>query len=194
MDEFFSESKPDLINKKTLYNFERMLKKKSNITTEETYWSSCLYFIYDEYIKPNIFFIIVIILLALFLIYRYMTKSNITGNFDQIFLHDELPSKINSTYFAYNNVDQPIKYPNILDKIQDKEGISSFYEGGDENQLQNNPFIDSDYVKGIRTPFDYTTKQNKRDIDLLAEIMFRTPNPNNNESYPGMGYAPLYTF
>lgn len=75
MDDFFSESKPDLINKKTLHHFEKIISKAKNIQEPNNIsWTNYLYNFYEEYLKHNMFFIIVIVLLTIFLIYKYMTK------------------------------------------------------------------------------------------------------------------------
>jgi len=218
MDDFFSESKPDLINKKTLYNFEKMLKKPK-VTVEETSWGNTLSYIYDEYIKPNVFFIIVIVLLALFLLYRYMTKSEniiepdhfngdiferpvlnpnipIKEQNPQVnYLADEIPFRYEDMYITHNDIDPPIeypfKYPDIPPKIQDNgrvySGLHNIYNDG-------HLFIDSDYDRATNNALDYMTKQNRRNLDLLAEIIFDSSNPSKIDSSPGMEYAPYTRF
>jgi hypothetical protein len=210
MDDFFSESKPDLINKKTMYNFEKMLKKPKDIS-DDTSLSNILSYIYNEYIKPNIFFIIVVVLLTLFLLYRYMTKSdniNANDNFsdtserpifnpnistkdqNRLFSSDEIPLIINNKYMSYDidsSVERPFKYPNIPSKIQDNDR-AYMYDLFDDDLL-----INPDYYRTTNTN-SFMTIQNRKDLDLLAEIIFDSSNPNKIDTYPGIEYAPLYSF
>lgn len=161
MDDFFSESKPDLINKKILYNFEKMLKKPK--ITDQADWSNLIYF-YEEYIKPNIFFIIVIILLTLFLIYRYITKSNSTENLEQF-------SDLSISDYSVKEHQQ-----DYLDKYNEDNDTYHINNNIDENELLGNDlFINSDNITI------------KRNIDLLAEYMFGKSDSDN--LYSGMQYS-----
>jgi hypothetical protein len=104
MDDFFSESKPDLINKKTLHSLEKMITKKSVVVTS-TSWTDYLYGFYNEYVKHNLFLIIVIVIIALFLVYRYMTKSSI--NTTQNEYHD-VDADFDTDVDVVNNIDNNI--------------------------------------------------------------------------------------
>ena len=130
MDEYFSGSKPDLINRKTLGKFDNMLKV-SEFPEKTNVWTN----IYEDYLKQNLFFFIILILLVLFLLYRYLTKE---------------PKKTDLT-----------KEPEEKEEItEDFDDVTEFPE---EIIVEN---------------LDKNINQ-KRDIDLMAQVLF---NNNNNEN------------
>jgi len=81
-EELFSGTIPDLINKKTMNNLQKMLKKPPGPPPDQSYWSNTFSYIYEDYIRPNLFFIIILIILTLFLLYRYSTKETIDFDFE----------------------------------------------------------------------------------------------------------------
>lgn len=74
LNDFFSGSKPELISNESILNIEQMMKPIAEIEKNITPTESLSNF-YENFIQPNIFFFIIVILLALFLFYKYMTKN-----------------------------------------------------------------------------------------------------------------------
>lgn len=67
---FFSNTKPNLISEKVMKKLDKLLEKSSNAPTSNT-----MVYIYENYIQPNLFAIIVIVVLAGFLFIRHMIKK-----------------------------------------------------------------------------------------------------------------------
>jgi hypothetical protein len=68
------KSKPNLISSKTLKNIDKIFK--SDIKTIQNDWKHNLLLFYYDYIKPNLFPLIVFLLVAIYLILRYLVKNN----------------------------------------------------------------------------------------------------------------------
>ena len=75
MADFFSGSEPDFINKKVMVKYQNILKDGATTTTITPGWSDYLANFYEEYISPNLIFIILFVVLVLFLMYRYKYKD-----------------------------------------------------------------------------------------------------------------------
>lgn len=70
---FFSGSTPNLINKNALESLNKIFD--SNINNIETPTGEHLFKIYEEYVKPNLFALIIIAIISLFLFIRYIIKK-----------------------------------------------------------------------------------------------------------------------
>ncbi|ARF09288.1 hypothetical protein Catovirus_2_237 [Catovirus CTV1] len=71
--DFFSGSVPNLISNRSIKNMENMIKKVNPV--KETSILDIFGSFYVNYIEPNMFVIIMFIILTLFLIYKYYTKE-----------------------------------------------------------------------------------------------------------------------
>lgn len=170
MDDLFSESKPDLINKKILYNFEKMLAKPK-ITAEETSWSSNIWYFYDEYIKSNGFFIVVLILLFIFLLYKYLTKSTKISNTNSLHEHQ---NKL-TTHENNLTIEKGWNHNNDINNINNIDNINE-----DDEKYSTNDF---DYeLNDNHFNTKYLDQHNKRDIDILAELIFNSTNSDYHNS------------
>lgn len=156
MDDFFSDSKPDLINKKVLKGFEKMIyKAKSspaytypNINIggggtgmEEIGFADRLFYFYDIYVKPNTFGLIVLVILALYLLFRYWTKGE-TEKYHKSYYSEKIPVKKQKSYSNHLqnkkkqtdkivNIDVPVglkdpEDPEVLDMLDDF--VDPYYE------------------------------------------------------------------
>lgn len=70
--QFFSGMRPNLINEKALKTINKILDN-SEIPPPTT--GEHLFKLYDEYIKPNVFGILIIVIISLFLFIRYVIKK-----------------------------------------------------------------------------------------------------------------------
>ena len=132
----------NLINPIVLDKFNVMAESK----TSSVFYDRCSY-CYDEFIRPNIFFILFVIILGCILIYRYNTKQdNFVPSFlpnipvdQQIsytnYMPDQLPMMDNNSYF--NDIDH--KYNEIYSakNVADTEEKENVEENNDERDIDN---------------------------------------------------------
>jgi hypothetical protein len=150
----------NLINPVVLDKFNVMAECK----TPSVFYERCMY-CYDEYIRPNIFFILFVIILCCILIYRYNTKQdNFVPSFlpnipidQQIsytnYMPDQLPMMDNNSYFndidhKYNEI-YNAKKPEIEqdnEDINDDRDIDNMLGRSEHlyNQVDNNDNYDFD--------------------------------------------------
>jgi hypothetical protein len=215
MEDFFSESKADLINKKTLYGFEKMLRKPK-IATYEPSWSTSLYSLYEEYIRPNIFAIIVVILLVLFLTYRYIMKSlgcNSLGcsslgcsslgcnslGCNSLGCNSLGCSSLGSS-LGRNSLGVPEPALNLNVPIEVEYGTNSTHArtqqltdaGTYPNRYAPNRYTYADLANPLTN--NWGSDYSRENLDMLADIIFETSNPDSGGTQVGMYYAPLTSY
>ncbi|ATZ80781.1 hypothetical protein BMW23_0735 [Bodo saltans virus] len=120
-NEGFSGSKPSLISDKILKKLDNYFVVKNNENVHNH-----LLKIYEDYIKPNLFAIIVIVIVVIFLSIRYIIKQH---NYDDQL--DELPDIDNNDNFdedIHFNTTKPIKNkitpPNNINNINNINDIN----------------------------------------------------------------------
>ena len=89
LNDFFSGSKPELISNESILNIEQMIKPNVEIEKNITPAESLSNF-YENFIQPNMFFFIIVFLLALFLFYKYVTKNMGIGNTEETRSHKNM--------------------------------------------------------------------------------------------------------
>lgn len=72
-----SGSKPNLISEKTIRKLDKILENSKTVGS-----TNHLANIYNNYIKPNLFFILVLIIIVAFLAIRYLIKKYREENYD----------------------------------------------------------------------------------------------------------------
>ncbi len=140
----FSRSNPDLINPDTLKPFEDILNKPP--TTQMTGFNDSVGSFYDKYIEPNLLAIILLIVFALFLYYKYITKGT-----SESFENDELVKNIKKKKSLYYGT-------GLVDEKNGKFGWKPYFNPYDtiENQKPYVNFMDNHVpinVNGERTTF-----------------------------------------
>lgn len=103
LNDFFSGSKPELVSNESVLNVEQMIKPIVNIEKNITPTESLTNF-YENFIQPNIFFFIIIFLLALFLFYKYITKNmGLEENYRSLSKYNDIYDQhdINDNYKYY---------------------------------------------------------------------------------------------
>ena len=234
-DDFFSDQNPDLINKKTMASFQKILTKRVTITGEVT-WSDYVYNVYDSYVKPNAFFIIVLILLIAFLVYRYWSKSHslnepldsmgslssltgpITGPDECKVLIDESPLPTFNPYYPVSEQNSYVNYlPNTIPLYSNGRDVmppseehcepeytpltDSLYHPfrtytGIAEYTSSDPMLPNalgwpaDYNSTTDNALDYFAGQNRRNLDMLATIMFDKSDPRRTSTGPYAAYTP----
>jgi ABC-type multidrug transport system fused ATPase/permease subunit len=71
IDDFFSQSKPNLINTSTLQEIDNLLNKNGHLTQQKKLLNDNFY---ENYIEPNLLFFFAMIILGIFLYYKYILK------------------------------------------------------------------------------------------------------------------------
>jgi hypothetical protein len=184
---FFSGTKPKLINEKALKSIDKLFDNNAaNITmTNEEH----LFKIFETYIKPNLFPIVIVIIISIYLFIRYFLKKYneenliIDSDFDQnndidytdpkkLFLienNDDLNNRNNIN----NNIDIDTNNDNFdIDSIDDdtnNSDISRFTELNEEynKAIRENSGLYSDqYIKDT-----YKKKKDKMSFDELTRIL-----------------------
>jgi len=71
----FTNSRPNLINDEIIKNIKNLSVNNENINVKSVEWTESLSNFYYAYIKPNVFGIIIIICIIIFLSYKYFSKN-----------------------------------------------------------------------------------------------------------------------
>jgi len=151
----FSGSKPNLINEKIIKKLNKILKENKL----DTSFSNSLYDIYQNYIKPNAFGIIVFIVICVFLFMKYIIKQ-----------YKQNKKNKKNDYDDDDNNDKGKNKGNIK--------IEKFTEIEEQEINKDNDYLDMDInsrIKEDRTNSD----TNFNDINDEYEEMLR----NNNNGY-----------
>jgi len=203
--EFFSKSKPNLINSKILKDINKTLDVPYNKPTN-IFTNTCSR-IYHNYICPNAFPLILIILIMIFLLVRYMLKKNKKKNTKKIINRqynypNSYQKPINNIHRDYTyddfyksqylpddlvNTDNSDDFINdeysIDDKLESTSDIDSQWsiknELNNDNTLQDNSnelFSTYGDANYNNNPINYGHDENKAKFDNLAKQMFSKEN------------------
>lgn len=208
--EFFSNSKPDLINKKTMRNIEKMLVIQ-NPVKELTVIDSFFSF-YENYISPNIFVLILLIMFGMFLAYRYLAKQNkeledfrpalnpsIPIKDQQSFVHylpDDIPENVNGVVTTYNELN-PQKLstavlPDIPKPWGHKEinvGFTNSYKNTDDSRIMQ-PFDWPDNLNSsTSSAVEYMVDKNRQNFDDLSNQIADENNKLSHQAFNNGNYS-----
>jgi hypothetical protein len=146
-DRFFSGSRPALINNDILLEIDKQLEKYVPENMEGPDMSifqppstqRSLSKVYENYIKPNLFPIIVLLLLGLYLFMRYTIKNCNEEDNEEEFatLKPHVPVKDQPNYTNY--------VPNVLDTIRVDGKHVSYNDLDCKRDLIDDDIIDDDY-------------------------------------------------
>ena len=70
IDDFFSQSKPNLVNASTMVEIDNLLNKNDHLLENKILNDN----FYESYIEPNLLFFFAMIILGIFLYYKYVLK------------------------------------------------------------------------------------------------------------------------
>jgi hypothetical protein len=76
IDDFFSQSKPNLVNATTIQELDGLLNKNDHLTQNKLLNDN----FYENYIEPNLLFFFAMIILGIFLYYKYILKLEETDD------------------------------------------------------------------------------------------------------------------
>lgn len=158
---FFSGIKPNLINEKALKSIDKILNNTKNEITVTT--GDHLIKIYEDYIRPNLFGIIVIVVIVAYLFIRYILKQHNINNLDN---NDE--SDVESTLSKNTNIENQEYKKNDMDDIDiDNIDTSSLQLDNNESQTED-------------------VDDNKSDLTELNREYNRMIRENNDQMSPQM--------
>ena len=187
--QFFSGTKPNLINEKALKSINKILDNstiQNQITTGEH-----LYKLYDDYIKPNLFALLVIVVISLFLFIRYIIKKynesvNINNEIESVQDDDDDIKKKENNFsdsdkFTLGSTDQSTK------NIKNKDDENTNKDTDTENNGSLFTELNEEYNKAVRENIGemseemikdiYKKKKEKLSFDELTRIMVEGGNP-----------------
>lgn len=192
--EFFSNSKPDLINKKTVRSMEKMLSFKNPIRELSVIDSFASF--YDTYISPNIFVLILLILFCLFLAYKYIAKQTkidednkeefrpalnptLPIKEQQSFVHylpDDIPQTFNGKLTTVNELMPPetpiFELPNIPKPWAHREvdvGFDNLYKNANNHLIAHPYDWPNNFNSSTSSSVGYMTDKNKQSFDKLSK-------------------------
>lgn len=143
--DFFSGSNPNLISNKSLKNMEKLIKVNNpvqEISITDTFGS-----FYGNFIEPNLFIIGIIVILILFLLYKYYTKEEQNDTFENLSDRDLFKENLLDQYLLDKNSQQSsFKY---TDTNFNPDYIPNDYTDA------NSDIIDMNYINNFED--NYTT-------------------------------------
>jgi len=154
--------KPNLVSSKTIKRIDKLF---SNIKNEEPTWGISMSMFYNDYIKPNLFALIILFVIVIFLTLKYLLKQ------------DKKQKRKKSKKHKNNKVSYKIKYSDeSVDRIpqmySDEDDLSiyerqKYYE---EDRDKNN---DEQSIHDLEREYQNTLKNNRGQYShqMLNEIM-----------------------
>ena len=140
-----NDNNSNLISDKSLKSVEKIFKKNKINIHKHINWQENLYHFYSEYIQPNLFPLIIFILIALFLSIRYiLKKEKETYNIIR-----KLKQKEHSQHPSYQQHIDPFAdttKPYVDSEIENYSNDLHFDDENNDSQLNNNNNYDNDDV------------------------------------------------
>jgi len=155
------KTKPNLISSKTFKHIDKL----TNTNTTYNIGSNSLWFFYNDYIKPNLFPLLVFVIISVFLTLRYMIKKNKKKKTKKII--KKIKKNTNS-----NIVQQPLELVSELPDISEPDTNSSI-------TADSIGLLEKEYNKDKQTGYmsdqmlkeTYEKKTAKLSFDELARVI-----------------------
>jgi hypothetical protein len=159
VDDFFSQSKPNLVNTLTLQEIDGLLNKNDHMIQQNNLWNDNFY---ENHIEPNLLFFFAMIILCIFLYYKYIMK-----------LEETEEDKINRKKYENKYKKQYEEKIQLLNKIleDDLENIAEKQKQEEENQKQEEINNTTE-----RPQYNHLMQQNTH----FNDYTFNTFMPENN--------------
>lgn len=166
----YSNTKPALVSNKTL----KTLGKKFRIAKQEQIqWNESMENFYVDYIQPNLFALIVFVLLFIFLTIRYVLKIDNDNKKDRDRNNNKKIDKTSNDTQQHMYEEQ---YPYLFDDnllkdefVDDTENTNNMYSLEKEyqsNMNNNNGYMSDNMMKDI-----YNTKTSKLLFNEMARVV-----------------------
>jgi hypothetical protein len=211
--EFFSNSKPDLINKKTIRTMEKMLVMVEPIKEPTVIDSFCSF--YNNYISPNLFVLILLIIFCLFLTYKYFLKQSKEDELEDFrpafnptlpteeqnsfvhYLPDDIPLNVADRVVIRSEIEPPSLPPAVLPDIpkpwysrEINTGLENSYEYQPDHIIPHPYDWPNNFVSSTSESVDYMTDKNKKNFNDLAQKIFNDQDKMiNTKIYANTNYC-----
>jgi len=178
--DIFSKSKPDLVNHKTIRQISKIFQTTGK---QEPSWKDNMSHFYVNYIQPNLFPLIVILLVIIFLSIRYLLKQEYERERNEY--EDEPVNKKHKSKrkkpknYKIEYDEQPVTYLNVPEQVfnMPNEDIEEERDDGEKSiytleqeyraSLEQNRDLMSDHmIKEL-----YETRGSKMSFDELARVV-----------------------
>ena len=147
IDDFFSQSKPNLINTSTLQEIDNLLNKNDHLTQQNKLLNDNFY---ENYIEPNLLFFFAMIILGIFLYYKYVLK-----------LEETEEDKINRKRYENKYKREYEEKMQLLNKIleDDLEKITEKQEQEEEEHEMNQSMQNTQHPQNMQYNNNYIQNQ-----------------------------------
>ncbi len=203
--DFFSRSKPNLIDNNTLYEIHNIIGGNNELSPvkDVKIMNEGLADFYSNYIEPNLFFIILAIIFLFFLYWRY--ESKISEDYQDIKSKKEKSKKKIKKYKQLekkllDNLIDTVENEKVLDKVENRNFVANFNPSipvSAQNSYTNYlPNTESVMVDGNKINYrNYYNEQepnynypsiikNKLDRGDTYTGMFNEYNNSQDQNYP----------
>jgi hypothetical protein len=172
--DIFSRSKPELISRKAMKSITKMLKNSGKI---ESQWSDNLGHFYVNYIRPNLFVLLVLFIVMIFLIIRYSLKQDEKEKIKKHKLKKK-KHRHRSEIIDNSEILQDFQQPKVKKSLHDLNFREELISGNDENSIyqlereyqksldENRGILSDQMVRDM-----YEEKSSKMSFDELAKII-----------------------
>lgn len=204
--DFFSNSRPNLISNRTIKALEKLYSIKGGDTVNEKGVSDTLYNLYKNYIEPNIFLFILLIIFCLFLIYKYISKNQEefqptfnpsipieSQNSYVNYLPDNAALNVGGELKSYNDLvppkSVPFEYPPIIHPQQNRNvytGTTNTYLNAQDTRIPHPFDWPMDLNETTDAAVNYMTKKNRKSVDNITNSIingeyYDQDNNNHNQ-------------
>lgn len=157
---FFSGSEPQLLNEKALKSLNKIFE--NNIIETKT-TGEHIFTLYNEYVRPNLFALLILIIVCIFLFIRYIIKKYNVENKDEIDI--EIDKEINKELEKQKN-DEINKYKKDDLTDIDKFTISSKDKDNSKDSDNRSRFteLNEEYNKAVKENLGNISEQALKDI------------------------------
>jgi len=178
IDDFFSQSKPNLINTSTLQEIDNLLNKNDHLIQQNKLLSENFY---ENYIEPNLLFFFAMIILGIFLYYKYILK-----------LEETEDDRINRRKYENKYKKQYEEKMQLLNKIleDDLEQLTEKQEEQEQEQelnqtIQNqqNTQYNNNYIQNQGFMNDNYMPNNELNNIWYSDVMNQPHNNSIDEMY-----------
>jgi predicted PurR-regulated permease PerM len=166
----FTNSKPNLINIKAYENINKIFNIEKEIQTTT---GQHLYNIFNDYIRPNSFAIISLLLVCVVLFIKYyMKKNNIKD--DIIIIPEEIKNKVDKVESVIENIKETFKDVNENNENKnDDDDINDIFndktEEDDDITLDDKE--DEKHMSNNAKKEYYENQKTKNDFDKLSKLI-----------------------
>jgi hypothetical protein len=163
--DYFSGANPDLISNKSLKELNMTLAKPTVI--EHPTLTSNLSGFYSDYIQPNIFPIIVFVLISVYLFIKYVLKRDKDENEDKPSKSTKKHKHKHSTTRSNDKLveEHDLPYEDIMDEYDENQEYDEYVDERERHMNYNDNMMPVNPSGSFQEP-------SRRSIDDLAKMIF----------------------